>query len=187
VVDEAPVGLELRLAGAPHADAATELLEVRPHAGQARQHVLQLRQLHLHPGLARAGPRGEDVEDQLGAVHDARVDRLLDVLSLRGRQLVVEDDERRVPRRHELAQLLDLALAEVRTGVGAVELLRQAIDHLGAGRVGEPLQLVEMLVHVVLRGRTLERRADEDGALHGLGQRDDVAGDGYDSGVTGDG
>ena len=48
------------------------------------------------------------------------------------------------------AQLLDLALAEVRRRVGAVELLRERADDLGAGGVGEPLQLVQVLVEVML-------------------------------------
>ena len=53
VVDQPAVGLELRFAGTAHADAAAELLEVGPHARQARQHVLELRELHLHLRFAR--------------------------------------------------------------------------------------------------------------------------------------
>src|SRR4030095_6085034 len=70
--------LELRLTGAPRADACTqrsgtaaEALEVLPHAAHAREVVLELRQLDLE--LALRGPRvlGEDVEDQLGPVDDS--------------------------------------------------------------------------------------------------------------------
>src|SRR6185437_10723429 len=108
-VDQSAVGLELRLAGSPHADAAAKFLEVGPHSSEARQHVLELRELHLHLGLARSRARREDIEDELGAVHHAAADRVLDVLALRRRQLVVEDDERRAVFLYAIAQLVDLA------------------------------------------------------------------------------
>ena len=54
VADDAAVELELRLADAARADAARLPLEVRPRARQARQHVLELRQLHLRARLAAA-------------------------------------------------------------------------------------------------------------------------------------
>ena len=52
VVDQPAVGLELRFTRAAHADAAAEFLEVGPHAREPRQHVLELRELHLHLRLA---------------------------------------------------------------------------------------------------------------------------------------
>ena len=73
-----PVGLELRLAGAARADAAAEPLEVLPHAAHARQVVLELRELDLELALGAAGVLGEDVEDQLRAVDDARLERVLE-------------------------------------------------------------------------------------------------------------
>src|SRR5207248_408913 len=48
---QAPVGLQLRLAGAARADAAAEPLEVLPQAAHPRQVVLELRELHLELAL----------------------------------------------------------------------------------------------------------------------------------------
>jgi hypothetical protein len=181
VADQPAVRLELRLAGAAHADAAAELLEVRPHARQPRQHVLQLRELHLELGLVRPRARGEDVEDQLGPVHHAHADRLLDVLPLRGAQLVVEQHERRVERARLVAQLVELPLAEVRGRMGAVELLRERAHDVGAGRVGQARELLEVLLDVVAVRGALEGGADEHDTLGRRGDGDQVAGDRDDS------
>jgi len=51
--------------------------------------------------------------------------------------------------------------------VRAVELLGEAADDDGARRVGEPLELLQVLVDVVPRARPLERRPDEERALDG--------------------
>src|SRR5205807_4469854 len=95
---EAPVCLELRLAGAAGADAgaeaagaAAEALEVLPHPPHPRQVVLELRELDLELSLGADGVLGEDVEDQLGAVDDPRLERVLERSLLRRAQLVVDD------------------------------------------------------------------------------------------------
>jgi hypothetical protein len=103
VTDQPTVGLELRFAGAPDADAAAELLEVGPHPRQPRHGVLELRELDLHLGLGAAGAGGKDVEDQLRPIDHPRVERVLDVLALRGGELVVEDDECRLELPNALA------------------------------------------------------------------------------------
>ncbi len=43
-------------------------------------------------GLARLGPRCEDVKDQLTAVDDFATDRFFEFADLAGAQLVIEDD-----------------------------------------------------------------------------------------------
>jgi hypothetical protein len=138
---------------------------VGPHARQPRQRVLELGELHLHLGLAAAGSRGEDVENQLGPVDDPRADDVLDVLALTGRELVVEDDERRLLLGDQRLELLDLALAEVRARVRTVELLRELADDLGTRRVGKALELAQVLVERLARARPLERRSDEERPL----------------------
>ena len=50
-----------------------------------------------------------------------------------------------------VSQLLDLALAEVGAGVRPVELLRDLADDDRAGGVGEPLELLEVLVERLAR------------------------------------
>jgi hypothetical protein len=138
---------------------------VGPHAREPRQQVLELRQLDLHLGFARSRARGEDVEDQLGAIHDPAADGVFDVLALAGRQLVVEDDERRVRLENALAQLVDLAAAEVRPGIGPVDLLRDLPDDDGARGVGEVRQLAEVIVDSAAGAGPLARRPDEQRAL----------------------
>ena len=73
VAREPAVGLDLRLARAPGADAAdaaagAETLEVRPQAAHAGHVVLELRELDLELAVGRVGVAGEDVEDHRGAV-----------------------------------------------------------------------------------------------------------------------
>ena len=61
---------------------------------QAREQVLELRELHLRARLARSGVRGEDVEDDRGTVERPDpLPPLLEVPHLAGRELVVEDHE----------------------------------------------------------------------------------------------
>ena len=95
---EPPVGLELRLAGAAGAGAgaetagaAAETLEVLPHPAHPREVVFELRELDLELSLGADGVLGEDVEDQLRAVDDARLERVLERPLLRRAQLVVDD------------------------------------------------------------------------------------------------
>src|SRR5439155_5492103 len=108
------VGLELRLAGAARADPAAEPLEVLPHAAHARQVVLELRELDLELALGRDGVLGEDVEDQLCAVDDARTERVLEVSLLRRVELGVDDHALRPGVSEPRPQIPQLALAHVR-------------------------------------------------------------------------
>ena len=117
LADEPPVGLELGLAGAAGADAAAGPRQVRPHAGQARQLVLQLGQLHLEAPLVGPGVLGEDVEDQAAPVDDLDLEELLEGALLARRQLVVGDEDAEAGLRLRREQLLGLALAR-RTSSG---------------------------------------------------------------------
>src|SRR5205085_2485952 len=91
--DAPAVDLELRLAGSACSDAAAEAREMRPRAGEARQHVLELRQLDLELALEAARPSGEDVEDQLAAIEDLDVQLLGQVALLRRAQVLVDEDD----------------------------------------------------------------------------------------------
>ena len=123
---DAAVGLELRLAGASRADAAAEPLEVLPHPPHPRQVVLELRQLDLELALGAPRVLGEDVEDQLRAVDDARLERVLERPLLGRVELVVDDQHLGVRALVRLLQLLELALADVGAPVG----LRAVLDEL---------------------------------------------------------
>src|SRR5207248_1757410 len=116
-------------------------------------------------GFARARPRGKDVENQLGAIHDALADGVLDVLSLRRRELVVEDHERRLLLVHRVAELVDLAGPEIGAGMRAVDLLRHLANDDGAGGVGQLRKLAQVIVHGAAGARPLERGAHEERPL----------------------
>ena len=140
VADDPAVRLELRLARAARADAALRAREVRPQPRQARQLVLELRQLDLEAALV--GPRvlGKDVEDQPAAVEHLDAEQALQRLLLVGRDLVVRDEQREAGLGLGLHQLLGLALADVPVGVDVAAVLPFRADHLGArcrGQVGE--------------------------------------------------
>jgi hypothetical protein len=133
---------------------------------------LQLRQLDLHLGFTRARTRREDVENQLGAVHYPLARRVFDVLALRWRKLVVEDDQRRVPGGDLLAQLVDFSLAEVGGGIRLVDLLSNFTDDDCARGIDEALELFEMLANLMPRVRSLARRANQNRALDRRAQLD---------------
>ena len=148
VADPAPVDLDLGLTGAAAADAdaargaTTDLPGQRltPPA-QAREQVVQLGQLDLRLALPGAGVLGEDVEDQRGPVDHLDLELVLEVAQLAGRELAVADHGVRAGGLDDVAQLGDLAGADVGGGVGAAAALDQAVEHHRPGGLGEPGQL----------------------------------------------
>ena len=159
--DEPAVSLELRFAGTAHANATAEFLEVCPHPRQSRQHVVELRQLNLHPCFAAARAGGENVENQLRTIHHPLADDLLDVLALRRTQFVVEEHERRVQLVHALAQLVQLSAAEIRADMRFVDLLRERTADFGTGSVRQSRELSQVLVDLMPRRGALARRTNE--------------------------
>ncbi len=151
VADDPAVRLELGLAGSPGPDAAAQPLEVLPLPDQPRQQIGELGQLDLE--LALHGPRalGEDVQDERGAVDDLEAEAAAEVALLDGREGVVGDHEVGPLLAGPLAQLLDLALAEVEAGRGRPPVLGHPPHHLGACRLRQPAQLVERLVDLEAR------------------------------------
>ena len=148
--DPPAVDLELGLAGTAGTDESaacaatcTLLAELLALPAQAGESVAQLRELDLHHAFLAACVLGEDVEDQRDAIDDVDLEQALEVALLRGRELVVEDDEVDVERVGELLQLLGLAGTDVGRGVGRVAPLQHELDGLGARGVGEARELLE--------------------------------------------
>ena len=83
--DEPAVFFELGFAGAAQADAAFVARQVGPHLPEPRQRVFELGQLDLEPGLGRAGPGREDVEDELAAIEHLDAGGFFQVAHLAGR------------------------------------------------------------------------------------------------------
>ena len=109
--------------------------------------------------------QAKDIQNQRRTVNnlDRFAHGFLKIGLLRGRQVVVEDNNIRIHTMHQTAQLLDLAGADKRFGIGFDQALRQACDALGSSSVGQTLELVK---------RTVERpgviaplNTNQDGAL----------------------
>ena len=66
---------------------------MRPHAGQARQKILILRQLDLQLALARLGAVGKDIQNERAAVDDTAVQLFFQRACLRRPQLIVKNDQ----------------------------------------------------------------------------------------------
>ena len=134
----AAVGLELGFAfAAAHADAALLAREMAPVAGQAREQMLELRQLDLELAFPRARTPGEDVENERGAVEDLARENLLQVAALRGGKLVVEDDRVHALLAAKGGKLDRLARADERGGDGVFELLDAAAEDFTSGSAGQ--------------------------------------------------
>ena len=126
LLDQPAVDFELLFARAAHADAHLDARQVRPHPLQPRQRVLELRELHRQAGFVRLRAAGEDVEDQLGAVEHLDAEGLLQIASLAGRKIVVEDHHVGVGGVDQMLQLLDFAVAQIGGGVGRLPPLQDA-------------------------------------------------------------
>lgn len=144
-------------------------LEVGPQARQPRQHVFVVGQLHLRLGVGRLGPRHEDVEDQARAVQDAARHRLLDVARLRRRELVVEDRHVDLLVTTPGGNLLQLARPHVDAGRGLRQPLHEPPDGPDIGRLGQKLQLVEVLLGLTHR-LPIAHDGDQHGPLAGGGR-----------------
>ena len=135
--DEPAVRLDLRLAWPSRADAAAQPFQVAPLAGQPRQQVLRLGQLHLQRPFPASRVASEDIQDQRRTIDDLDVflERVFQAALLRGRELRVADE---CVEGHLVAQtldLLELPLANVGHG-WRVEVLLHGPDHLGTGGGG---------------------------------------------------
>ncbi len=106
---------------------------------------------------------GEDVEDQRGAVDHLDLELLLQLAQLAGRELAVADHGVGAGVLDGVAQLVDLSGADVGGRVGPRPTLDEAGEHLGAGGLGEPGELLEG--GACLLGGALGPDSDEHDAL----------------------
>ena len=93
-IDHPAIGLELRLTRTARADPALGPRQMGPHALQPRAHVLELCEFDLESRFGGPSPQREDIENQLGPVHDPNADSFLESGALGRRKIFVEYDER---------------------------------------------------------------------------------------------
>lgn len=161
----AAVSFQLRFAfTAAHADAAFLPRQVRPEAREAREQPLELGEFDLQFAFAGAGPLGEDVEDQRGAIEDFDGEDLFEIAILRWGKFVVEDDGVDGVFLTELRELLGLAGADESGRAGFVEFLNAVPDDFTAGGFGEFIQLSEGILDIEA-GAIFEFNADEENSL----------------------
>ena len=110
---------------------------------QTRQHVLQLGQLDLSLTLAGLSVLCKDVENQGGAVDDLHLDDVLEGAALGGGQLGVDNHCVGAGGLHDVLELQGLAGAEEGARVWLEAALNQAVQHLGAGGLGQRGQLTQ--------------------------------------------
>ncbi|MDA0313318.1 MAG: hypothetical protein O2992_14555 [Gemmatimonadetes bacterium] len=103
-----------------------------PHAPQAGQQVLELRELDLHACFSGTSTRGKDVQNQFGPIHDTHAEELLEVLALSRAQFFVEDHEITLVLFHQFLQLLRLSLTDVEPRVRPIDPLRERGDDFTA-------------------------------------------------------
>src|ERR1700694_3542696 len=106
---------------------------MRPLPRQSRRQVTELRDLDLQLALQGARALRENIEDQLAAIDDAKVEFLFEVAGLRRASRVVEDREGRTRAMRDFLDLGGLALADKRARVGVLEPLRDGVGDFGAG------------------------------------------------------
>src|SRR4029077_977424 len=78
LADHPSVRLELCLTWSTCPNSAARPRQVRPHARQPWQVVLELSQLDLEPSFVRARVSGEDVDDQRGPIGDLAIQQTLE-------------------------------------------------------------------------------------------------------------
>src|SRR5690606_28051142 len=165
IAEQPTVGFELLFARTTQADATLLALEVGPAPHQARGQMFELGELHLQLAFVAARALGKDVEDERGAVDDHALQLALEVALLAWRQRVIEDHDVGAVRTQCLADLLNLAAASEKLGVGRGALAMHHGFDAGAGPERKQLELRQALLDRALT----EVELDENRTLSGGG------------------
>ncbi len=148
-----PVGLQLGFAGAARANAAAQLRHGLALAGQPRQHVLKLRQLHLQLAFAGAGMARKDIQNQLRPVQHAARQCGLEIAQLCGREIVVEEHQIGLGGSGHPGNLLHLAGADQSGRIRTRPTLQQLGSHLAAGARHQLAKFRQRFLSVQARAR----------------------------------
>ncbi len=122
-----------RFAGSAPADAAGQAAERVVLLAQARQGVLELRQLDLQLAVAALGALREDVEDHLGAIQDLEIGLAGDGVRLSRAQIAVENQGLGAEIDGLGHHVFELAGAHDEARICLIAQLDDAFDHVDAG------------------------------------------------------
>jgi hypothetical protein len=150
-IDLPAVGFELRFTGTACPDAAAQLRHLHAAPSQSGQHVFELRQLDLQLSFARFRVPSKNIEDELRAINHALMQDAFDVALLRGRQVVVEENQIGFRRSGCFGNLLELAAPDQRGRIRTVAPLQQFADDDRACASGQRVQFIERLFRAELR------------------------------------
>src|SRR6266849_5364579 len=154
LADAPALGLDLLLARpTARADATTHaahLAVVRVGADQARQQVMQSRRLDLQAAFMRARMKREDLEDDIGAIEHANLERALEIALLPRAQVLIADEHVERALEHQLTQGVDLARAYEMRWLDLGSALHVPSNNFSAGRSRELGELCHLLTHQVL-------------------------------------
>ena len=149
VVDGAAVDLKLGLAFTlcGHGAGGTALAVLGlPHADEPRLQVVQLCQLHLESRFPASRPALEDLEDQGCAVHDGKLQRLLEIADLGRGEGIIENDAAGAHIGRCDPDLLRLSGPDIKTGAHLGHLLghhRPGIHHAGLRKLCQFIEGVQ--------------------------------------------
>ena len=144
------IGFELRFAGTARADAAAELRHLDAVPGQARQHVLQLRQFDLQLAFAGARVARKNVEDELRAIDHAPLNDLFDIALLGWAEIVIEQKNIGIHGGGGAGDLFQLACADQGRRIRPVAPLQDLADNFGPGTLCQRTQFRQRFVGVEL-------------------------------------
>jgi len=134
------VVLQLLLTRPARADAAAQPGEFGAASPQPRQEIAQLGQFHLQLPLPTPSATGKNIENQLGSIDHPQVQLPLQVAQLRGREVMVEDDQVGAGGLRGTPQLVHFASPQQGCRVGLRRPLEQGAHD---ARAGSQRQLAE--------------------------------------------
>jgi hypothetical protein len=136
-------------------------------AGQTRKQIIQLGKLDLQAAFPGAGAGSENIEDQLGAIDDFRIEQLFKIALLRGAEIEIDNNKIRPDRLRKRFDLVNFAAAEERGRIRFVTRLRNGREHLSSSRSRKFFKLRKELLRMADVRSGPNFKADQDSAFRG--------------------
>jgi hypothetical protein len=145
LLDDAPVGLELRFARSTQKSEPAALpFEMRPGAHQPALLIGEVGELHLQRSLPRPRPCAENFQDQPGAVEHLRVPGLFEIALLHRGERAIHHDQARLQALDQSGDLLDLAGADEGGRADRGDRNDPGFQNRKIDRAGEPHRFLEL-------------------------------------------